>query len=110
MKPCLDCKKPTKGSRCTECKRKREQARGSASQRGYGSTHRNLRANYQRRMDQGETFDCWRCAELGKPHTVDPNDWHLGHSNTDPTATRGPQCSASNLDTYLQGLEQRSTP
>lgn len=53
-------------------------------------------------MDAGETFECWRCPEMGRePHTVDPTRWHLGHSNEDRSVIRGPQCPESNLDTSI---------
>lgn len=57
-------------------------------------------------MDSGERFTCWRCAELGRPHIVDPTPdaWHLGHDNDDRTIVRGPQCAASNLDTSQNRL------
>ncbi len=60
--------------------------RGSAHQRGYDHTHRTTRADYQRRMNAGERFTCWRC---GKP--VDPRDWQLGHDDVDRSVTRGPE-------------------
>jgi hypothetical protein len=54
--------------------------------RGYGSKHQRLRAQYQRRMDQGERFNCWRCGLQ-----VDPNHWDLGHDDTDRSIIRGPE-------------------
>lgn len=82
---------------CGPCARERDAARGRRQERGYDAAYDAERRAYQRRMDAGETFDCWRCRELGKPHLVDPHDWHLGHDNQDRSIIRGPQCSSSNL-------------
>lgn len=54
--------------------------------RGYGGSHQAKRAAIQRRMDRGETFNCWRC---GLP--VDPANWDLGHDDHDRTKYRGPE-------------------
>lgn len=54
--------------------------------RGYGSKHQRLRRRYQRKMDRGEVFNCWRC---GDP--VDPSNWDLGHDDQDRSITRGPE-------------------
>lgn len=50
-------------------------------------------------MAQGERFTCWRCAEQGKPHLVDPNNYDLGHDDIDRSAYRGPECVAGNRAT-----------
>ena len=101
LRVCLDCMAtiPAGRSRCTTCERVRDRARGTRQERGYDAAHDRLRADYQARMDQGEAFECWRCAELGRPHRVDPGDWHLGHDNDDRNVYRGPQCPPSNLAT-----------
>lgn len=99
LKPCLGCKRPTAGSRCPTCARAKDRARGTRQERGYDAEHDRIRAAYQRRMDAGETFVCWRCAELGRPHDVDPRDWHLGHDDADRSRYRGPECPAGNLAT-----------
>jgi energy-coupling factor transporter ATP-binding protein EcfA2 len=64
----------------------KQATRGSTTARGYGSGHRKLRAHYQRRMDRGERFDCWRCG--GR---LDPNRWDLGHDEDDRSKYRGPE-------------------
>lgn len=74
-------------SRCAEHRREREQARGTRQQRGYDGAHDRLRADYQRRMDQGERFACWRG---GGP--IDPNGWTLGHCDDDRGVYHGPEC------------------
>lgn len=83
-------------TRCPTHTRQRDRARGSASARGYGSAHRQLRATYQRRMDAGERFTCWRPA-CGKP--IDPNHWTLGHCDLDRSRYHGPECPACDYAT-----------
>lgn len=74
MRVCIDCPRliPA-GTRCTDCARTKERARGTRQQRGYNTTHQQLHAHYQTRMDAGETFHCWRCG-----HPINPAAWHLG--------------------------------
>lgn len=85
------------GSRCVEHKRARDRARGSRQERGYDAEHDALGRDYQRRMDAGERFRCWRCDEpLG---TRRGHDWHLGHDDHDRTKHRGPECPGCNLAT-----------
>jgi hypothetical protein len=55
--------------------------------RGYGSKHQRLRAQYQRRMDQGERFNCARCDQPIQPGTP----WDLGHDDHDRSIYRGPE-------------------
>jgi hypothetical protein len=80
-------------SRCAEHRSERERARGTRGQRGYGVSHRALRASYQQRMDAGERFTCWRCR---KP--IDPKAWDLGHKD-DRTGYAGPECKPCNRAT-----------
>ena len=94
---CLDCPRiTTTGNRCPEHERARDRARGTRQARGYGAPHDRLRAHYQRRMDAGETFTCWRpdCA-----HPINPQAWHLGHDDHDRTKYRGPECIPCNTAT-----------
>lgn len=81
-------------SRCTTHARAKDKARGTRQQRGYDATHDRLRAAYQRAMDRGRRFNCWRC---GKP--IDPNAWDLGHDDADRSVTRGPECVKCNRGT-----------
>lgn len=101
LKVCLEpgCPTLTDQTRCPVHTRAKDKARGTRQERGYDRAYDRIRRNYQIRMESGEVFTCWRCDELGKPHDVDPDDWHLGHDNADRSVIRGPQCSASNLDT-----------
>jgi hypothetical protein len=88
----------TRGGRCLEHTRQRERQRGTASARGYDHAHRKLRARYQRRMDRGESFTCWRCG-----CTIDPRAWHLGHDDHDRRVYRGPECVPCNQATAGRG-------
>lgn len=89
VRVCLEpgCPTLTRKSRCTEHERAREKARGTRQERGYDAAHYRLRAEYQRRMDAGERFVCWRCAE-----PINPNAWTLGHCDDDRTKHHGPEC------------------
>lgn len=96
MRPCLEpgCPTLTKTTRCPSHTRTRDKARGTRQQRGYDSDHDKLRAQYQRRMDAGERYDCWRCLD-----PIDPHAWHLGHDDLDRSVYRGPECPGCNLAT-----------
>ena len=96
MKVCLEpgCPTLTDRTRCVEHERGKDRARGTRQERGYGAEHVKLRAHYQRRMNAGESFTCWRC-----PNTIDPNLWHLGHGDHDRSVYRGPECVPCNTAT-----------
>lgn len=97
LRVCLECMAtiPAGRNRCRPCERRRDQARGSRQSRGYDTRHDRLRADYQRRMNTGEIFNCWRC---GLP--IDPTDWHLGHCDDDRSQHHGPEHpSTCNLPT-----------
>lgn len=83
-------------TRCPDCTRDRDRARGTRQSRGYDAAHDRLRAQYQRRMDTGEHFTCWRPG-CGKP--IDPTSWDLGHDDTDRAQHRGPECVKCNRST-----------
>lgn len=101
MKVCLEpgCPRIQRESRCLDHRRQVEQARGTRQERGYGAEHDRLRAEYDRRMANGERFICWRCAERGRPHEVDPMYYDLGHDDLDRSRYRGPECVAGNRAT-----------
>ena len=80
--------------RCKAHTRQRDKARGTRQQRGYDNAHDKLRRAYQRSMDNGCVYHCWRCTRL-----IDPNDWHLGHDDHDRNVYRGPECPACNQAT-----------
>ena len=82
-------------ARCVKHRRQRERERGTRQQRGYGPAHDALRASYQRRMDAGEVFTCWRCVTT----RIDPTAWHLGHDDADRTRYMGPECVPCNTAT-----------
>ena len=95
-RPCAEpgCPTITDATRCPTHTRARDRARGTRQERGYGAAHDRLRADYQRRMDRGETFECWRCGD-----DIDPERWHLGHDDYDRTVYRGPECVPCNTAT-----------
>jgi hypothetical protein len=82
--------------RCTEHRRAKDKARGTRQQRGYDAAHDALRRDYQARMNRGAVFYCWR-PTCGDP--IDPEHWHLGHSDTDRSVYMGPECPPCNLAT-----------
>lgn len=61
-------------------------SKGTTNQRGYGRTHRHLRAQYVPLVKSGNAI-CWRC---GTP--IAPNaKWDLGHDDEDRTKWKGPE-------------------
>jgi hypothetical protein len=91
VKVCAEpgCPTLTRTTRCTEHTRALDKARGTRQRRGYGPEHDALRADYQRRMDAGEAFTCWRSGE-----PIDPTNWTLGHCDVDRSVYHGPECPA----------------
>ena len=83
----------TRDGRCTTHRRAKNRARGSSTQRGYGTQHQKLRAHWQRRLDNGEPIQCWRC---GQP--INPDAWDLGHTDS-RTGYAGPECRPCNRAT-----------
>lgn len=98
------CPNDTNTRRCPQHQREHEQARGTKTQRGYGSTthqtpigemtYDHCRREYQRRMNRGIPMECWRC---GDP--IDPEHWSLGHDDDDRSVIRGPECPHCNYAT-----------
>lgn len=68
--------------------------RGNTTDRGYGSTHQRLRAEWAPFVDAGDV-DCWRCRLPIDP--VEP--WDLGHDDDDRTIYRGPEHVTCNRST-----------
>lgn len=93
---CLDCPAigPWARGRCPDHERDRDRRRGTRQQRGYDTAYDTLRRDYQRRMNQGAPFTCWRC---GDP--IDPEHWSLGHDDDDRSVIRGPECNPCNYST-----------
>ena len=77
----------TDTTRCPTHTRERDKARGTTTQRGYGSAHQREAKAWQRKVATGARILCWRCNE---PIT-DPTDVHLGHDDNDRSVTRGPE-------------------
>ena len=95
------CPTLTDSTRCTEHTRARDRARGTRQARGYDAAHDALRRDYQRRMDAGESFRCWRCRTK-----IDPSNWHLGHDDADRRRYRGPECPTCNLATASRRISR----
>lgn len=93
MRVCLDCPRLTPtGPRCPDCQRARASAIAEQTwEPGERAKHRALRNRYQRRMNAGETFRCWRC-----DNPIDPKYWDLGHDDWDRSIYRGPECPSCN--------------
>ena len=79
MRVCLDCPKLTTKSRCPECARAKDRARGSAAARGYGKDHQDLRAEL---LPKAIGQPCHFCGEpmlegqpLALDHTEDRNGY-----------------------------------
>ena len=86
--------------RCFTHRRDKDKARGSRQERGYDSAHDRLRAKYQRSMDAGRTYRCWRCDQPINPHA-----WTLGHCDTDRSTYHGPECPPCDYATSGRGSE-----
>jgi hypothetical protein len=63
----------------------------SSTARGYGTSHRKLRAQWERIIATGGVH-CWRCH---KP-IYSWMDWELGHDDWNRDITRGPEHNACN--------------
>lgn len=81
--------------RCPEHRKTQNRSRGSRKDRGYGSDHQALRADWQRRLDAGESIACHNPTCTHPGDAVDPTSWHLGHD--DRRRHRGPEHPDCNL-------------
>lgn len=75
---------------CPDHARAYETRRGTPTQRGYGTTHRTLRAAWQLRIDAGERVTCATC-----PVRITGSAWDLGHDHVSG-GYLGPQCERCN--------------
>ena len=103
---CRDCPRiipaGTYKGRCPACARTHDRARGTSTQRGYGSstwptplgtmTYDQARTEYARRMAAGTTYTC----ACGCGRTVDSAAWHLAHDD-ERTRIVGPMTPSCNL-------------
>lgn len=72
----------------------------------YGTAHRALRRDYQRRMNQGAVFTCWRCGE-----DINPEHWHLGHKDgSERDEYAGPECPPCNTATNTHKAAAKKRP
>jgi hypothetical protein len=81
----------TRDGRCDQHRRERDRARGSSTDRGYGTEHQQIRAQWAPLVATGNV-KCWRCREFI------PGDapWHLGHDDHDRSKYRGPEHEGCN--------------
>ena len=79
------------GGRCPQCAPAKDRARGTRQQRGYGTAHTKLRAQWAPKVATG-TVTCWRCGKRIPPGS----EWDLGHDDDDRTRYRGPEHLACN--------------
>jgi len=73
---------------------------------GYGKHHRQLRAQYARRMQLGEIFRCWRCRLPINPR----GPWDLGHDDADRSVYRGPEHVTCNRSVPMHRRRRGATP
>lgn len=97
---CLEhgCPTLTDRTRCGPHERDRDRARGTRQQRGYDAEHDRVGVEYQRQLDAGQRFDCWRC-HMPLTGTVRGRDWMLGHCDADRAKHHGPEHPRCNLAT-----------
>jgi hypothetical protein len=76
--------------RCPRHAAQYEARRGTRQARGYDATHDRLRANWQRRIDEGERVVCATC-----PTVIVGRLWQLGHDHV-RGGYLGPQCVPCN--------------
>lgn len=60
LRPCLDCRKLSPNSRCVDCARAKDRARGTTTQRGLGWQHQQ-----QRRVQLDAVAYCEDCGHTG---------------------------------------------
>lgn len=99
---------------CPACRRQRKRGRdrawekvrirASATQRGYGSRHKTLRAVWARAVAAGNV----RCSRCGK--RIEPGaPWDLGHDDNDRSKYTGPEHQACNRATAGRRGQRRTS-
>jgi hypothetical protein len=85
--------------------RGRSRSRGSATERGYGTRHKQERAKWEPKVAAGGVVcaraDCGRLILPGEP-------WHLGHVDEDRTRYAGPEHVKCNCGTSKRANHRRS--
>ena len=81
-------------TKCPQHMQQAEQARGTTTQRGYGTPHQTARRQWQPLVQAGGVA----CARCGRPiHPDQP--WDLGHHDRDRTRYTGPEHASCNRAT-----------
>jgi hypothetical protein len=103
LRGCLDCRTLVRGkSRCVDCQRAHDRARGTRQQRGYDAQHDALRRLLVAALDP------WApCPRCGHPLGPDPALLDLMH-NDDRTAWLGLSHRRCNRDVSPQGAQPRT--
>ena len=73
-------------AKCPQHRQAAEHARGTTTQRGYGTAHQAARNQWKPAVQTGGVT-CWRCAQPIRPD----QRWDLGHDDHDRTRYRGPE-------------------
>jgi len=80
-------------ARCDTCRTNADKARGTTTQRGYGTQHQQLRATWEPTVKAGNAV-CPKCHQPIKP----TDTWDMGH-NADRTGYIGPEHAKCNRAT-----------
>lgn len=86
------CPAITTGGYCPAHAREVDKARGTSTQRGYGTAHINARKAMAQQVETGNV----RCARCGQP-ILPGAAWHLDHDDNDRTKYLGASCARCNL-------------
>lgn len=115
MRPCLDCGRPTEGSRCPSCRgeqnRARDQRRGTTTARGYGAEHQAARAAWEPVVHAGGVL-CRRYPTglcVAPDPVIQPDEpWHLGHPDRHCAAPKAPEHALCNVGAPLRKPTDRT--
>lgn len=72
LRACLECGGLSPGTRCPDCRRAKDRARGTSAARGYGAAHQAARRALSRQLPTSCAYGCgtWLTAE---------DRWHAAH-------------------------------
>ena len=87
--------------RCPAHKRERQRELGTTTQRGYGSKHQKLRAEWKPKVEAGQVT----CARCRLPILVGQL-WHLDHDDNDRSKYIGPAHKFCNLSAAGKAAHQ----
>lgn len=110
LRPCLDCRALTEGSRCPTCHsdmtRARDQRRRSSTARGYGRDHQLEREAWVPIVEAGGVY-CRRYPSgqcVAPDPLIHPDEpWHLGHPDEACGAPKAPEHVLCNVGAPRRG-------